>query len=371
MTDPWHFPRPAVAREFLAVFDAGAANTLSLFAPRRSGKTEFLRNDLATWAEKGGYRVVYVSFWKLPLAPAAALLHELHGALSRRALLERVADFWSTPVSKLKLSGDLAGGKGAIELDLTDDSAQSAKELFSVLDRLLGRLTRRQRLLLLLDEVQELALPANDVFFKFLRTQLDVNKERLFAVLTGSSMTGLARLFGPRTAPFYRFGIEKSLPPFDHAFVDHMLNAFYRATRRKLERGAALKVFDAMQRQPAFREVVAALTAHPQWDLADAHADYRRRVAADSGYVRTWNELSEFDRAVLRLVAAGEKSPYSRSALKRLGTAVSTREATTVQVQSSLRRLTSKRLVMRDDEAKTYLVEDEQFSAWVRSLEAG
>jgi hypothetical protein len=108
MSDLWHFPRPAVAAEFLTVFDAGAANTLSLFAPRRSGKTEFLRNDLAALAEKGDYRVVYVSFWKLPLAPAAALLHELYGALSRRALLERVADFWSTPVSKLKLSGELA-----------------------------------------------------------------------------------------------------------------------------------------------------------------------------------------------------------------------------------------------------------------------
>ena len=119
MNNPWHFPRPAVADAFLAVFNARAANTISLFAPRRCGKTEFLRYDLAALAETNRYRVVYVSFWKLPLSPAAALLHELHGALSRRALLERVSDFWSTPVNKLKISGELAGAKGEIELDLT------------------------------------------------------------------------------------------------------------------------------------------------------------------------------------------------------------------------------------------------------------
>jgi uncharacterized protein len=235
---------------------------------------------------------------------------------------------------------------------------------------LLGKLTRRQRLLLLLDEIQELALPANDAFFKFVRTQLDINKERLFAVLTGSSITGLARLFGPRTAPFYRFGIEKSLPAFDTAFVDHMLNAFHRATGRKLEHSAAVKVFDAMQRQPAFREVVASLTAHPQWSLTDAYAEYRRRLAADSGFVRTWNELSAFDRAVLLLIASGEKSPYAQRALKRLGNALGGTTPSTHQVQSSLRRLTGRGLIQRDEQAKTYVVEDEQFGAWVCSIGA-
>ena len=369
MNNPWHFPRPAVADAFLAVFNARAANTISLFAPRRCGKTEFLRYDLAALAETNRYRVVYVSFWKLPLSPAAALLHELHGALSRRALLERVSDFWSTPVNKLKISGELAGAKGEIELDLTDHSAAAQAELYSVLDLLLAKLTRARPLLLLLDEVQELALRKHEDFFKFLRTQLDTHKERLFTVMTGSSMAGLARLFGPRSAPFYRFGIEKSLPDFDEHFVDHMVGAFHHATGRDLPRASALKVFEAMQRRPAFRELLASLTAHPEWTLADAYTDYRRRLAADSGYVRTWNELSALDRAVLGLISDGETSPYAQPVLKRLGAIIGQDAPSAHQVQTSLRKLATKMLVVRDEETKAYVMDDDQLAGWVRAIE--
>ncbi|MFM9970466.1 MAG: ATP-binding protein [Burkholderiales bacterium] len=364
----WHFPRPALAKEFLAVFEAHAANTVSLFAPRRSGKTEFLRYDLAKLAEARHYRVVYVSFWKLPLTPVAALLHEMHGANERRNLTERISDFWSMPVNKLKIAGSLAGAKGEIELNLIDDSAKTQADLYAVLDALIGKLTRKHRVLLLLDEVQELALRSNEVFFKFLRTELDTNKERLCAVMTGSSMSGLARLFGPRAAPFYRFGIEKSLPGFDESFVDHMIDAFRRATGRALQRGAALKVFSTMHREPAFREVVAALTAHPAWTLADALTDYRRRLAADAGFVRTWNELTQMDRALLRLIADGEKSPYAQAALKRLGEMLRQSMPSAHQVQTSLRKLNMKMLVMRDENSKSYTMEDEQFRDWVLAV---
>ena len=101
-----------------------------------------------------------------------------------------------------------------------------------------------------------------------------------------------------------------------------MVGAFHHATGRDLPRAPALKVFEAMQRRPVFRELLASLTAHPEWTLADAYTDYRRRIAVDSGYVRTWNELSALDRAVLGLIADGETSPYAQPVLKRLGAIV-------------------------------------------------
>lgn len=46
--DPWHFPRTELAKQILGMFETGLASSLTFFAPRRMGKTEFLRKDLCT-----------------------------------------------------------------------------------------------------------------------------------------------------------------------------------------------------------------------------------------------------------------------------------------------------------------------------------
>ena len=56
--DPWHFPRPQLAKQYLAFFDAGLSNAMILFQQRRFGKTEFCLYDLAPAAEANGYVVV-------------------------------------------------------------------------------------------------------------------------------------------------------------------------------------------------------------------------------------------------------------------------------------------------------------------------
>ena len=43
--DPWHFPRTELAKQILGMFETGLASSLTFFAPRRMGKTEFLRNE--------------------------------------------------------------------------------------------------------------------------------------------------------------------------------------------------------------------------------------------------------------------------------------------------------------------------------------
>ena len=44
------------------MFDSGLASSLTFFAPRRMGKTEFLRKDIRPLAEQLGWRVFYFSF---------------------------------------------------------------------------------------------------------------------------------------------------------------------------------------------------------------------------------------------------------------------------------------------------------------------
>ena len=74
MKDLWHFERRDFRRSVLALLNDGPASILTLFAPRRTGKTEFLIKDLAPLAEKAGHRVIYASFWQAQLSPLAVLL---------------------------------------------------------------------------------------------------------------------------------------------------------------------------------------------------------------------------------------------------------------------------------------------------------
>jgi len=49
---PWHFPRKDFADRVMQSFVSGGSTALTLFAPRRTGKTQFLIHDLAPAAAR-------------------------------------------------------------------------------------------------------------------------------------------------------------------------------------------------------------------------------------------------------------------------------------------------------------------------------
>ena len=50
VSDPWHFPRESLASSVVDTLESGMVNAITLFAPRRMGKTEFVCTDLAPLA---------------------------------------------------------------------------------------------------------------------------------------------------------------------------------------------------------------------------------------------------------------------------------------------------------------------------------
>lgn len=62
-SDPWHFPRDALAASVPQTLDSGIVNAITLFAPRRMGKTEFVRADLAPLAPRQEWMVTYGNLW--------------------------------------------------------------------------------------------------------------------------------------------------------------------------------------------------------------------------------------------------------------------------------------------------------------------
>ena len=98
----WHFPRPVLAARYLALLDTGLVTSTTIFAPRRTGKTWFLRRDLQPAAEQAGYRVVYADLWQTKEAPGASLVNALQSALEPRSLRDKLKERLQTPVKGLK-----------------------------------------------------------------------------------------------------------------------------------------------------------------------------------------------------------------------------------------------------------------------------
>lgn len=56
--DFWHFPRVEIAETVYKALAFRPTNAISMFGPRRSGKTQFLIRDLAPLAKKRGHKAV-------------------------------------------------------------------------------------------------------------------------------------------------------------------------------------------------------------------------------------------------------------------------------------------------------------------------
>ena len=367
--DPWHFKRRTLTDRVLEVLTRGPVQALSLFAPRRAGKTEFLIRDLAPRAEALGHRVIYASFWQAPLSPLAVLLHTLEKSLERGKLSDRLRTSAWRAAPKLKLSASVPGtGTGAeAEIDLTRLRGEPPSNLLLHLDELLERVSRSARpAILLLDEVQELARSrTNASLVAALRTGLDKRTDGVRAVFTGSSRSGLAAMFSAREAPFFHFATPIDLPALGEPFVNHILAAFRKTSNRTLERGPMIEAFGRLHRNPYFfRLLVQTMLYDPELTVTSAVEQVRDRIAADLRYPEAWLALSPIQRETAGALARGESRPFSRGFRAALGTALGEDTPSAGRVQAALRRL--ERLGIADTAGGEWELADPGFRLWIR-----
>ena len=122
----------------MAQFETGIASAITLFAPRRYGKTEFLLRDLVPEAEISGYRVVYASMWASRTHPLAAL----NNALKPNGLTERIRAVFQSPVKSLDVEAEITGiGKLGVSAGFENQQIQTNELLHlpELLDALIGR----------------------------------------------------------------------------------------------------------------------------------------------------------------------------------------------------------------------------------------
>ena len=365
--DPWHYPRPELARKYLQTFDIGLTTARGLFAKRRMGKSEFLEQDLIPAARAAGYLTAYLNLWDARSHPTPSLVAVLGRALQPRGISKLVQRL-NTPLKKIKASGKVPGlVEGALEAELADDPA-SAGPLLSELLR--GFDKPGKRMLLVLDEAQVLADPVQAELAHSLRAGLDSRKQNIKVIFAGSSEPTLRRMFGRATEPFYNWAPLEPFELLDIEFVKAMVAKVNKLSRYPLNEKDALNAFVKLKNTPEFfRRYLNRYLTHAELGAQAALADTQAHVFNDANFRDIWNKLLPADQEVLKLLANGVTDLHSEPTRLLLGRSLGVDQAVSKNTpQQSLRRLQQEDIVVKLDHGH-YQLQDDVLAEWLRNFE--
>lgn len=361
--DLWHYPRTALASQVLNMFASGLSSALVFFAPRRMGKTEFLLKDILPLAQDHHWRVFYFSFFEAGSLAEAEFIKALLGFMENTGISGKAGGL----LQKItKISGEAVGIKAGVELRDSSSSAHTTN-----LRETMTELAKRGNTLLLMDEVQVLAQDsANANFVAALRTALDVHKDTIKVIFTGSSQEGLRRMFSQAKAPFFHFGQNLLFPELDKGFTDHLASLFEKITQRALDHDALWTVFQETQKIPQLaRGLVERLVLNPQLTLQAAKEQLLTEVFDDRAFIDRWEQCSLLERLLIQEVALGVSALFSVETRERLAATLGIDHLAVSSVQSAVRILQRKGIIGRFPERGTYYIDDPHFKNWLRHKE--
>ncbi len=340
---------------------------LFLTAPRRTGKSTFLREDFIPHIQKNGGLPVIVDLWEKPDVDMVTLLTE---ALVRE--LDLHAGFLSRAAKKTGMSKiNLTGRHDAAEFNTTQQ--ESAENSLMILVTKL-RVKSGKPVALIIDEAQhalQTEAGRNGMFaLKAARDALNLGSKEtgLFLVFTGSNRDKLAELVTRKSQPFFGSAIEK-FPLLDNNFVSSYAEHMKRVSGVKdFDVPILVRAFDWLGKKPDtfFRVVNEAITANSQdkngalmilakkeveLSVKETHA----RVAA----------LPETQRIVLEtlLNAGRDFAPFSADTLAKYESRKDGRRMTVPAIQKALDALREKGFLWRGSYGD-YAIDDDALLDW-------
>lgn len=364
----WHYPRKALAASYLDTLRAGLISSVVIFAPRRKGKTEFLLEDLLPAAQAAGYRTVYCSMWQNRGDPLAALCQALANATKPMSFGEKLQDRLFRPMKKTSLEFDVGPvGKVKAEAEFSTAGATVQAQLLALpdlIDAVVG--ASKGKVLIAFDEIQHLAKPEFQELVAALRTVLDVRKRHVKTVFTGSSRNRLQMMFSQIRAPMFQFSQSTDFPDLDEEFTAFMVDAFARATGRRIASEQADRAFAALGYTPGlFHDAVERLMKMGGTDIVKVAQRVLTEARDASGYAQRLIEMRPLDREILRVV--GERAAlYTEATRNRLARAIGIEgdPLSARQVQAAVDRLVSEQLIYQAERG-VYEIEDHQLAEWL------
>ena len=370
------FQRPELADGYCEALQGtgilDAQSGLFLAAPRRTGKSTFLREDLLPALKHRGWTTVYVDLWANKASdPAILIANEVKNALAKFAGV----------IAKLAKPAGLEKVNvfGALSLNLSSLSLPESVTLADVIEALV--VAANTPVVVIIDEAQHaLSTPTGmDAMFalKAARDRLNqgTGAQRLFLVFTGSSQDKLSRLVLKKDQPFYGCRITK-FPLLDKRFSDNFTD-FVNTKLAPDNQFANEDVFEAFKlvghRPEMLRNIIADLALDGGAEtlagqLKAGAAAFRERIwgAMESEFTA----LTPIQRAVLeRILQQGaDYSPFTEASLKAY-TALAGAEVTVADAQGALNALRQKNLIWQAAYGD-YALEDESMLLWYQNRPA-
>ena len=365
----WHFPRKEFVEKVYGLLANGPIQGVSIFGPRRTGKTRFLTHDLAPLAEDKGHRVVYASLWQTLDSPLAILLYEFDRAMRAGSFLDRVKSAAGDIAPKFKIK--TPDGSAEMAIDLSKLKGKAPEEHLLLLDQYCERLASDSKpAFLLFDEFQELEKAENaGPVIAALRTSLDTRTDGLAAVFTGSSQAGLRQVFSERDAPFFRFATPVDLPPMTEEFVDHQLKAFRGVSKARIDRTKAVEIFRRFDANPLFfQRWLTAIMINPDMSEGDAIDTVQADLAEEFGFNRKWLDLNPNQRIMARMLTSRVEHIYGRNGADFIKELTGEKPPSKSALQAAIGRLSRLGIVDKWDEE--WRVADPLFESWIKNRPA-
>ena len=362
------FSRKALAQRMAmtVLTDAvGSASSSGLFlaAPRRTGKSTFLREDLRPALQSAGALVLYVDLWADKKAdPGQLIVASVRSELAKHeGVVARLAK--STGMEKVSVAG-LAFSVDRIGLGSQVSLSQALAALSDEL---------KQPIVLIIDEAQH-AITTDlgyDALFalKAARDELNSSKHHgLRVVATGSNRDKLAMLRSSKDQAFFGAPLV-AFPALGKDYIEWFCAGVNLPAA--LNAGEVNTLFKRAAYRP---EILGAAADALRFDFALNVEDVPQRFAeavleqidaADTQTLRVIHALTPLQSAVLRVLAeqASQYSPFEDATIAAYQTVLSriapqeTVRADVSNVQQALLALQDKALVWKEKRG-VYALED-------------
>ncbi|MGQ1176679.1 hypothetical protein ACT4WA_00935 [Acinetobacter baumannii] len=256
------------------------------------------------------------------------------------------------------LSTEVAGVKA--EVTLLQGQVNS-----SILSSITKLAQQGKPILLLLDEIQALASSKYKTTIASLSTALDMHKETIKVVFTGSSREGLRQMFSVSSAPFFHYGQNLPFPNLTKAFTDHLADVFNQTTGRSLNKEILWHAFLDMKQSPQLaRSLVERLALNPMLAIDFAKEQLIADTMGHRDFSGLWGEFKLLEQLILKAIAESQVELYSSQFRQHLADSIGVDNIAVRFIQSALRSLSKKQIIFKPENG-TYEIEDALFKEWI------
>ncbi len=345
----------------------GSPSGLMLAAPRRTGKSTFLRRDLLPVLRARGDHPVLVDLWSDRKADPGQLIADALATeiAAMPSPVERAAR--ALPIKAITIGGlraEIGGVAEGRSLTLTDALLEIGARA-------------KSDVVFLIDEAQQAVTSEAglDAMFalKAARDAMNQRPEgaRLFVLCTGSNRDGLAGLLSTNQQPFYGARVE-DFPTLGRPYVEALVAAINPrlAEDNKLDPEDVAAAFRLLGHRP--EKLVEVVQQHAAWLPGSAGLKRTLQERADELRARVWDQYgSDFDgltvlqRAVLEVLIrdGSDFAPFHEKTVQRIA-GIAGRKTSAQAVQKALDALRDKQLVWRPGRGR-YALEDPDMRDWL------